>query len=152
MENLLEPASSTDLEDVQVDIANHLHQLTQGYTTSDVARHEHNLIRQTLDAGDAQPGFNASVNEQQLKPAASFWTQCRILSRRSMINLYRNPMLLVMHYSISIVLGLLLGTLFWDVSDDLSGVQNRLGSLFFMCALLGFGSLSSLEVINFILN
>jgi hypothetical protein len=81
-----------------------------------------------------------------IQPAASFWEQFSILSQRTLINLYRNPMLLVMHYSISILLGLLLGTLFWNVSNDLAGVQNRLGSLFFMCALLGFASLSSLEV------
>lgn len=43
---------------------------------------------------------------------------------------------------------MLLGTLFWQVDVDLSGVQNRLGVLFFMCALLGFASTSALSMFN----
>lgn len=41
-----------------------------------------------------------------------------------------------------------MGTLFWQVDVDLSGVQNRLGVLFFMCALLGFASTSALSMFN----
>jgi hypothetical protein len=43
----------------------------------------------------------------------------------------------------------LCGGLFWRVTNDLSGVQNRLGCLFFACALLAFGSMSALEVCVF---
>lgn len=46
------------------------------------------------------------------------------------------------------MLGILLGSLFWQVDVDLSGVQNRLGVLFFMCALLGFASTSALDMFN----
>ena len=42
----------------------------------------------------------------------------------------------------------LCGLLFWHVTNDLAGFQNRLGCLFFMCALLAFGSLSSLELFS----
>ncbi|KAI9492910.1 P-loop containing nucleoside triphosphate hydrolase protein [Zychaea mexicana] len=38
--------------------------------------------------------------------------------------------------------------LFWQVGVDLSGVQNRLGVLFFMCALLGFASTSALDMFS----
>ncbi|CAG8837172.1 26820_t:CDS:2, partial [Racocetra persica] len=31
------------------------------------------------------------------------------------------------------------------VTNDIAGFQNRMGILFFMCALLGFGCLSSLN-------
>ena len=46
------------------------------------------------------------------------------------------------------MLGVLLGSLFWQVDVDLSGVQNRLGVLFFMCALLGFASTSALDMFS----
>ncbi|EIE82698.1 hypothetical protein RO3G_07403 [Rhizopus delemar RA 99-880] len=39
-------------------------------------------------------------------------------------------------------------SLFWQVDVDLSGVQNRLGVLFFMCALLGFAATSSLDIFS----
>ncbi|CAG8460707.1 452_t:CDS:10 [Dentiscutata erythropus] len=41
---------------------------------------------------------------------------------------------------------LLCGALFYKVTSDIAGFQNRMGILFFMCALLGFGCLSSLNV------
>lgn len=46
------------------------------------------------------------------------------------------------------MLAILLGSLFWQVDVDLSGVQNRLGVLFFMCALLGFAATSALDMFN----
>jgi len=47
-----------------------------------------------------------------------------------------------------IVVSLLLGYLYWHVSSDLQhgGFQNRLGSLFFMCTLLAFGSITSIDM------
>lgn len=40
------------------------------------------------------------------------------------------------------------GILFWQVSNDLAGFQNRLGFFFFVCALFGFSCLSSLQVFS----
>jgi ABC-type multidrug transport system permease subunit len=57
-------------------------------------------------------------------------------------------MLFFAHFAFSVVLAILLGSLFWQVDVDLSGVQNRLGVLFFMCALLGFAATSSLDMFN----
>lgn len=62
--------------------------------------------------------------------------------------MYRNPFLFFAHFLFSVVLALLLGSLFWQVDVDLSGVQNRLGVLFFMCALLGFAATSSLDIFS----
>ena len=65
------------------------------------------------------------------------------LSLRTATNLYRNPSLLLAHYSITLILGLVIGCLFWQVSDEMAGVQNRLGCLFFVCAFFGFAGLTS---------
>ncbi|KAL1923307.1 uncharacterized protein VTP21DRAFT_8287 [Calcarisporiella thermophila] len=77
-----------------------------------------------------------------------FFQELGVLSIRSFTNLYRNPFLFFAHFTVALLLGLLIGLLFWKVSDDLSGFQNRLGSIFFMCALLAFGSLSSLDLFS----
>ena len=73
-------------------------------------------------------------------------TQFFILSRRTWRNLYRNPMLMLTHYAIAILLAVFLGFLFYGLTDDLSGFQNRLGFFFFLLALFGFSTLTSLTV------
>ncbi|KAG6879786.1 hypothetical protein C0992_011584 [Termitomyces sp. T32_za158] len=79
---------------------------------------------------------------------ASYATQFRILSGRAFKNLYRDPALLTAHYVSSIVLALICGLFFhnvtWVFFSKFSLVQNRLGIFFFTLALFGFSCLSSL--------
>ena len=72
--------------------------------------------------------------------------QFAILSQRTWRNLYRNPMLMLTHYAIAILLAVLSGFLFYGLTDDIPGFQNRLGLFFFVLALFGFSTLSSLTV------
>lgn len=76
---------------------------------------------------------------------ASFFTQLSILCSRTFKNLYRNPKLLLTNYALSLVVGLFCGTLYYNVSNDISGFQNRLGLFFFVLALFGFSSLTGLH-------
>ena len=69
-----------------------------------------------------------------------------ILSRRTWRNLYRNPMLMLTHYAIAILLAVFLGFLFFGLTDNIPGFQNRLGLFFFVLALFGFSTLTSLTV------
>ncbi|KAL2863800.1 putative ATP-dependent permease ADP1 [Aspergillus lucknowensis] len=71
-----------------------------------------------------------------------------ILSQRTWKNLYRNPMLMLTHYAISILLAVLCGYLFYGLTDDIKGFQNRLGLFFFVLALFGFSTLTSLTVFS----
>lgn len=73
-------------------------------------------------------------------------SQFMILSQRTWKNLYRNPMLMLTHYVIAIVLGILCGYLFYGIQDDIPGFQNRMGLFFFVLALFGFSTLTSLNV------
>jgi len=75
---------------------------------------------------------------------ASWTTQFRILSGRAFKNLYRDPALLAAHYIGSIGLALICGFFYHNVTNDISGFQNRLGMFFFTLALFGFSCLSSL--------
>jgi ABC-type multidrug transport system ATPase subunit/ABC-type multidrug transport system permease subunit len=69
-----------------------------------------------------------------------------ILSQRTWRNLYRNPMLMLTHYAIAILLAVLSGFLFYGLTDNLPGFQDRLGLFFFLLALFGFSTLTSLTV------
>lgn len=71
-----------------------------------------------------------------------------ILSQRTWKNLYRNPMLMLTHYAISILLGVLSGFLFYGLTVDIPGFQNRLGLFFFVLALFGFSTLTSLSTFS----
>ncbi|ODQ78705.1 hypothetical protein BABINDRAFT_38664 [Babjeviella inositovora NRRL Y-12698] len=76
---------------------------------------------------------------------ASFVQQLAILCSRTFKNLYRNPKLLLAHYVLAITMGVFIGTLYYDVSMDISGFQNRLGMFFFILALFGFSTLTGLH-------
>ncbi|KAL7749394.1 FAD-dependent urate hydroxylase [Sorochytrium milnesiophthora] len=130
----------------------HLQTLVQGYSNSDTFRSVQSEIRRT----QGQPNGNSNAIDRmsivsdtsglQTYNRASWYTQFRILSDRTFKNLYRNPYLLLTHYLISIFVALLCGCLFWNIGTDIGSFQNRMGCFFFICALFGFGCLSSLQV------
>lgn len=55
-------------------------------------------------------------------------------------------MLMLTHYAIAIVLAVFLGFLFYGLTDDIKGFQNRLGLFLFVLSLFGFSSLTILTV------
>ena len=75
-------------------------------------------------------------------------SQFMILSQRTWRNLYRNPMLMLTHYATAILLAVLSGFLFYGSTDDIKGFQDRLGLFFFILALFGFSTLTSLTVFS----
>ncbi|KNC54353.1 uncharacterized protein AMSG_10348 [Thecamonas trahens ATCC 50062] len=86
-------------------------------------------------------------NQAQLSPyATSALAQTWILCQRTALNVVRNPALGLAHYVVTIVVGLIIGGIYFQVGDDWPGLQNRAGSVFFIISLLSFGSLSALEL------
>jgi hypothetical protein len=53
-------------------------------------------------------------------------------------------LLLPAHILSAIVIGLLLGLIYFNLGFDLADCQNRMGAIFFMCCLLAFTAMSSL--------
>lgn len=101
---------------------------------------------QLIESIQTYTHFHTRRPSEQPEPKAPYRKQLLVLSTRALVNLYRNPLLLVSHYAITIVLAVFTGCLFWKVSNDMAGVQNRLGCLFFILAFFGFASLTALEV------
>ncbi|KAJ1915964.1 (ABC) transporter [Tieghemiomyces parasiticus] len=102
------------------------------------------------DNGGGEDGTAAASSSLSLgAPSRPSWaTQFTILADRTFKNLCRDPLLLLTHYLISVLLAVFCGVLFYQVTDDIAGFQNRLGIFFFLCALFGFSCLTSLQTFS----
>ena len=69
-----------------------------------------------------------------------------ILLHRNFRNTLRTPELFIVRTVLCVVIGLVLGSLFWNVGDDQSGVGKRLGYIAFTIAFFLFTSLETLPV------
>lgn len=130
--------------------------LVAAYENSDIASNIHEDIEAAVNSAQNANGStnghaqeNASLNTGAMGRGyvrVGYLRQFAILSQRTWRNLYRNPMLMLTHYAIAILLAVLSGYLFYGLTDDISGFQNRLGLFFFILALFGFSTLSSLTL------
>lgn len=134
-----------------------LDDIVQAFASSDIATSTRDEIHQVVEAAHIANGSNANghpadgpnPNGNVLGKGYArigYLRQFAILSQRTWRNLYRNPMLMLTHYAIAILLAVLSGYLFYGLTDDIPGFQNRLGLFFFLLALFGFSTLTSLNV------
>ena len=144
-----------DPDDLPPDANTDLDVLVSSFRTSDVAKSIHEEITSAVHNastanGHTGPTANAQPVTGQMKGfmRVSLPRQFLILSQRTWRNLYRNPMLMLTHYAVAIVLAVLSGWLFYGVTDDIGAFQNRLGLFFFLLALFGFSTLTSLTVFS----
>ena len=136
-------------------LATDLDALVQSYANSNVASSIHediaSVVHNATTANGASNGLpNGAGKLVPLKSyrRVSFIRQFIILSSRTWKNLYRNPMLMLSHYAIAILVAVLCGYLFYGLTNDIKGFQDRLGLLFFLLALFGFSTLTSLTVFS----
>uniref|UniRef100_A0A8C5PDT0 Broad substrate specificity ATP-binding cassette transporter ABCG2 n=1 Tax=Leptobrachium leishanense TaxID=445787 RepID=A0A8C5PDT0_9ANUR len=83
---------------------------------------------------------------KQITYNTSFFHQLKWVSKRSFKNLLGNPQASIAQIMISLVLSLIVGAIFFGVAEDNSGIQNRVGSLFFITTNQCFSSVSSIEL------
>lgn len=129
--------------------------LVGSFADSDVASSVQDEIAAAVQSAQAANGSqNSDVlggpikSQPQGFARVGLGRQFLILSQRTWRNLYRNPMLMLTHYAISILLAVFAGYLFYGLTDDIKGFQNRLGLFFFLLALFGFSTLTSLTVFS----
>ncbi|KAL2353006.1 hypothetical protein BJ546DRAFT_986086 [Cryomyces antarcticus] len=128
--------------------------LVAAYATSDIAGSLHEDMAaaiQNANSSNGHPnglpnGSSPASGKVKGYRKVGWIGQFRVLSTRTWRNLYRNPMLMLTHYAIAILLAVFLGFLFYGLTDDIKGFQNRLGLFFFLLALFGFSTLTSLTV------
>ncbi|ORY03173.1 ABC transporter [Basidiobolus meristosporus CBS 931.73] len=137
------PTPSTRDSETIDGMSSHLLMLVREYKRCNMARNIVDEIERIVSASQTD---NANLPIIGTYRRSSWYTQYRILSDRTFKNLYRNPYLMLTHYVISVFLAVLCGLLFYQVTNDIAGFQNRMGVFFFVCALFGFGCLTSLQV------
>jgi ATP-binding cassette, subfamily G (WHITE), member 2 len=78
--------------------------------------------------------------------ARSFTTETFYVAQRTLKNAFRNPILFLSQILVSIVLGLLIGLVFYDLKKTTEpGAQNRLGAIFFMIISQIFSTVTAVE-------
>ena len=131
--------------------------MTRSFAESDIAASTREEIEQAVVAAASANGANSNGrggSDESFSVAAvgkgyarvGYLRQFIILSQRTWKNLYRNPMLMLTHYATAIVLAVFSGYLFYGLTDDIPGFQNRLGLFIFLLTLFGFSTLTSLNV------
>lgn len=125
--------------------ATDVEELVLRYGVSEVARGIQIDIDNCKGEADERPQAMSNILSGGYK-RITWFSQFVLLSRRTFKNLYRNPMLLLTHYAIAILLALLCGYLFFNITNDLPGFQGRLGLFFFILSLFGFSTLTSLNI------
>ncbi|XP_028273746.1 ATP-binding cassette sub-family G member 2-like [Parambassis ranga] len=77
---------------------------------------------------------------------SSFFHQLRWVLKRTFQNLMLNPQTSVAQLGVNIFLALIVGAIFFGVKDDQSGIQNRMGALFFITTNQCFSTVSAAEL------
>jgi ABC-type multidrug transport system ATPase subunit/ABC-type multidrug transport system permease subunit len=158
---LVPPSVGEDLDDLPppATTGTDLDILVHSYLHSDIAGNTHDEIQQAVISavnrngqnsnGYAADGSNTNSGTMGRGYArVGYWRQFVLLSQRTWRNLYRNPMLMLTHYAIAILLAVFAGYLFYGLTMDIAGFQNRLGLFFFVLALFGFSTLTTLSVFS----
>ncbi|KAF1468305.1 ATP-binding cassette sub-family G member 2, partial [Pygoscelis antarcticus] len=93
-------------------------------------------------------GSKQRVSKQghEITYANGFLTQLYWVSKRSLKNLIRNPQASIAQIAVTVILALVVGAIFFGVKLDRSGIQNRVGSLFFVTTNQCFSSVSAIEL------
>lgn len=82
------------------------------------------------------------------KQPRPFGRQIGVLFWRGLLDMLRNPLLTAFHALGGLLLGLLVGIIFFGVKSDTSGAQNRVGAIFFALCLLAFTSVTSVDLVQ----
>ncbi|XP_058496476.1 broad substrate specificity ATP-binding cassette transporter ABCG2d [Solea solea] len=77
---------------------------------------------------------------------SSFFHQLHWVLRRTFQNLMLNPQTSVAQVGVNVFLALIVGAIFFRIKDDQSGIQNRMGALFFITTNQCFSTVSSAEL------
>ncbi|NWV58977.1 ABCG2 protein, partial [Malurus elegans] len=83
---------------------------------------------------------------QQITYANSFLHQLKWVSRRTFKNLIGNPQASIAQVCVTAFLGLIVGAIFFGLKEDSSGLQNRVGAMFFLTTNQCFSSISAIEL------
>ncbi|NXU41986.1 ABCG2 protein, partial [Drymodes brunneopygia] len=83
---------------------------------------------------------------RQITYANSFLHQLKWVSRRTFKNLIGNPQASIAQLCVTVLLGLIVGAIFFGLEENAAGLQNRVGAMFFLTTNQCFSSVSAIEL------
>uniref|UniRef100_A0A8C3CQN5 Broad substrate specificity ATP-binding cassette transporter ABCG2 n=1 Tax=Cairina moschata TaxID=8855 RepID=A0A8C3CQN5_CAIMO len=83
---------------------------------------------------------------RQITYTNSFCHQLKWVSRRTFKNLVGNPQASIAQVVVTVFLGLVVGSIFFGLKNDTTGLQNRVGAMFFLTTNQCFSSISAIEL------
>ncbi|XP_033108287.1 broad substrate specificity ATP-binding cassette transporter ABCG2-like isoform X2 [Anneissia japonica] len=87
------------------------------------------------------------VLAKRLQYQTSFMTQLAVVSKRSVLNVIRNPAASTIQLFTMVIFGLIVGGIYFQLDNSSSaGIQNRVGAFFFLIMNMIFGNLGAVEV------
>lgn len=116
-------------------------QMAATYRTSEWATATDKTIHEILSLlrGNEEPRLTSR--------RTGLWAQFWVVASRALKNNLRNPMKTVVMISVSVFFAFLIGSIYWQVSPNVTpGIQNRAGVLFFLAMNGAFSNLGSLEL------
>ncbi|XP_043917293.1 broad substrate specificity ATP-binding cassette transporter ABCG2 [Protopterus annectens] len=141
--------ASNKEEDIDIDMLEHgeddrsiVERLAEEYSKSSYYRD----TKTELEKLSEKSSEKSAAVFRSVTYATSFCHQLKWVSKRTFKNLLGTPQASVAQLGISVFLGLIVGALFFGVKNDDSGIQNRVGALFFMSTNQCFSSASAIEL------
>ncbi len=123
--------------------ASKLKELIRAYTRSPMP------IRMAQHIADLEPNENETYNLNDKRPDEknhSLIAEIFYVAQRTLRNSIRNPQLTLSQTIVAVILGLLVGLVFFNMKRTIdSGVQNRLGAIFFIVVSQIFSAVTALE-------
>ncbi|XP_052450752.1 broad substrate specificity ATP-binding cassette transporter ABCG2-like [Carassius gibelio] len=120
-------------------IANHLVDEYKNSASNKQTKSELDLIIQGQD-------YSKQPKSRTITYSTSFCHQFNWVLKRTFKDLMLNPQTSFVQIGVMIILALVVGTIFFGVKDNMSGIQNRMGALFFITTNQCFSSMSSAEL------
>jgi ATP-binding cassette subfamily G (WHITE) protein 2 len=120
-----------------------VHTLIAAYQNSNIVEEENKMLHDIYE--NQSLGLGAFGRARH---PAGCGKQILELSKRLFKNTIRQPFLMYLNFISTAIISILLGLVFFKTNVDFGGIQNRMGSMFFIVLYLGLASLSSVPVWN----
>ncbi|XP_054248223.1 broad substrate specificity ATP-binding cassette transporter ABCG2 [Indicator indicator] len=135
-----EPAESTEAQTAEDSIL--AEKLAEQYCSSSYYQE----TKSTLEKISLGSQKKSKAVFRQITYANSFLHQLRWVSKRTLKNLVGNPQASIAQLCVTAVLGLVVGAIFFGLKEDSTGLQNRVGAMFFLTTNQCFSSVSAIEL------
>nr|XP_056711303.1 broad substrate specificity ATP-binding cassette transporter ABCG2-like [Euleptes europaea] len=133
--------SITDLEKPEGEVASIASMLAKQYSRSaQYLKMKEELKQLSLENKKRKTSYHL------IPYSTSFFHQLKWVSKRTFKNLIGNPQNSTAQICITTVLGLFIGVIFAHVENDVTGIQNRVGALFFLTTNQCLNSVTTVEL------